>query len=84
MLANGQQGNTTKIEINKDEKKMNQCQKSYNCLSISLSPEYHLCGRITIFETAPHEEKGRILYGVHNKGEISHNPCTTMQLIHQV
>lgn len=71
------------MEMNKDEKKMNQCQKSYDCLSVLLSPEYHLCGRI-IFETIHHEKKGRILYEVGNKGELSHKPCITMQLICQV
>lgn len=75
---------TQQMEMNKDEKKMNQCQKSYDCLSILLSPEYHLCGRIMIFETTHHEKKGRILYEVGNKGELSHKPCITMQLICQV
>lgn len=37
-----------------------------------------------IFETTHHEEKGRILYGVGNKGELSHKPGITTELIHQV
>lgn len=39
---------TQQMETNTDEKKMNQSQQSYECLSILSSPEYHLCGRMYI------------------------------------